>query len=180
MDADLERILITRETIAHRVRELAEDIAVTYRDRSRELVIVPILSGSLIFLADLIRCLPFKMRIGLMTTSSYPGATAESQGAKLIQPLSVDVRGQDVLVVDDILDTGSTLRLVGEHLRAHEPASVRNCVLLRKPSKAPADLRVDFLGFDIEDVFVVGFGLDYNNLYRNWPDIWVLRQDVYA
>jgi hypoxanthine phosphoribosyltransferase len=144
-------------------------------------VLVPILSGSIIFLADLMRHLPLRMRIGLVTTSSYTGPSTESGGAKLIQPLTnIDVEGRDVLVIDDILDTGGTLRLVTDHLRSKSPASVRSCVLLRKPDRAPADLAVDFIGFDVDDVFVIGYGLDYNDLYRNWPDIAVLRRELYA
>lgn len=159
---------------------MADQIAATYASDSEGLVIVPILSGSIIFLADLIRRLPFKMRIGLITVSSYAGATTASRGAKLQSPLNVDVAGKHVLLLDDILDTGGTLRMVRDQLVQLGPASLRLCVLLRKPARAPADLKVDFVGFDIEDSFVVGYGLDYNGLYRNWPDIAVLRQELYA
>ncbi|MCK6486202.1 MAG: hypoxanthine phosphoribosyltransferase [Phycisphaerae bacterium] len=180
MRDDIERTLISSEDLARRVRELADEIAATYAGRPDGLVIVPILSGSVIFLADLIRCMPFKMRVGLMAVSSYRGATTQSRGARVLQPLGIDITDRHVLVLDDILDTGNTLRLVVDQLKRQNPASLRVCVLLRKPNKAPKSLQVDFVGFDIEDVFVVGYGLDYNDLYRNWPGIGVLKRELYA
>lgn len=180
MEEDIERILISRERISSRVSELGSSISDTYRDCSGGLVIVPILAGSVIFLADLIRHLPFKMKIGLITVSSYRGATTSGGEPRLVQDLNLDIEGRHVLVVDDILDTGNTLRMVVSELRRRRPASVRVCVLLRKTAKAPADVEVDFVGFDIDDVFVVGYGLDYDDHYRNWPDIGVLRPELYA
>ncbi|MFQ5429619.1 MAG: hypoxanthine phosphoribosyltransferase [Phycisphaerae bacterium] len=179
MERDLARILISRDRIRRRVAEMAEDIARTYQDETRRLVIVPVLAGSIIFLADLIRQLPFKMHIGLMIMSRYRGKTTTGGDARIIQDLDTDIRDRDVLVVDDILDTGSTLRMVTTQLKQRHPASLRICTLLRKPAKAPKDLVADFVGFDIEDVFVVGYGLDYNDQYRNWPDIGVLKPELY-
>jgi hypoxanthine phosphoribosyltransferase len=179
MQGDIARILIPRERIAQRVGELAVDIGRTYAgDVDAGLTLVTILSGSLIFLADLIRCLPLRMKIGLITVSSYQGTKATS--ASILRQLNTDVAGRHVLVVDDILDTGGTLRLVREQLAAGRPKSIRTCVLLRKPSKAPPDVPADFVGFDIDDVFVVGYGLDYNDHYRNLPDIAVLRDELYS
>ena len=180
MRNDLARILIPRDQIKKRVKELAEDISRTYGDNSKGLVIVPVLAGSIIFLSDLIRYLPFKMKIGLLTMSSYRGATTTPGNARLVQDVDLDIKDRHVLVVDDILDTGNTLRVVMGLLKQREPASLRMCVLLRKTAKAPKDLTADFVGFDIEDVFVVGYGLDYNDHYRNWPDIGVLRPELYA
>ena len=180
MEQDLARILIPRERIERRVSELAQGIARTYGEEGEGLIIVPILAGSIIFLADLMRRLPFKMRIGLMTLSSYRGATTKTGGTHLVQDLSEDIAGRHVLIVDDILDSGGTLRSVREQLAPRKPASLRICVLLRKTGKAPKDLVPDFVGFDIDDVFVVGYGLDYDGHYRNWPDIGVLRPELYA
>jgi len=179
MEQDLARIIISRDTIQRRVRELAGEIVGAYGSDSQGLVIVPVLAGSLIFVADLIRCLPFKMSIGLVTISRYRGATTEGGEPRVLQDLSVDILDRHVLVVDDILDTGKTLRMVSRQLHERQPASLRICTLLRKPSKAPKDLVADFVGFDIEDVFVVGYGLDYDDHYRNWPDIGVLRPELY-
>lgn len=180
MPKDIERTLITGQQIARRVAELAEQIARTYEgmDQNR-LTLVPILSGSMIFAADLIRQLPMKMKIGLMAVSSYPGMSVTSRGPKLRQQLDVNVAGRHVLVVDDILDTGQTLGLVLEELGARKPASLRTCVLLRKAGRAPQGFVPDFVGFDIEDVFVVGYGLDYNDRYRSEPDIGVLRAGIW-
>lgn len=181
MESDIERILIPRERIAARVRAMAADIAAAYADDEEEgLTLVTVLSGSLIFLADLIRELPMRMKIGLITVSSYPGASTASQGVTVVHDTEMDVAGRHVLLVDDILDTGRTLRAVRERLAARRPKSLRTCVLLRKPTKAPADVPADFVGFDVEDVFVVGYGLDYNDLYRNFPDIGVLRRELYT
>lgn len=180
MENDLDRILLSRERIQHRVAELAAQIAETYRGTPTGVVIVPLLTGSIIFVADLIRCLPFKMHIGLMTVSRYRGATTSGGDTQIVQELSVDIRDRHVLVVDDILDTGNTIRTVRDQLSRHQPASLRICTLLRKPARAPKDLVPDFVGFDIEDVFVVGYGLDYNNQYRNLPDIAVLKPECYA
>jgi hypoxanthine phosphoribosyltransferase len=180
MKQDLERILVPRDRIQARVRELAREIGEVYGGDSQGLIIVPVLAGSIIFLADLIRFMPFKMKIGLMTISRYRGATTTGGELRLIQDLNLDIRGRHVLVVDDILDTGKTLRMVVNQLSTRGPASLRTCVLLRKPSKAPKDFTAEFVGFDIEDVFVVGYGLDYGDHYRNWPDIGVLRPELYA
>lgn len=181
MEADLERILISRDQIAERIRELGQEIAWTYEDEEEDgITIVTILSGALIFVSDLIRRLPFRMKIGLITVSSYHGATTESGGARISQDLNTQVAGRHVLLVDDILDTGGTLRLVRERLIQAGAKSIRVCVLLRKPSKAPSDLDVEFVGFDIEDKFVVGYGLDYDDHYRNLPDIGILRPELYA
>jgi len=178
IEADIDRILLHRDQIQARVRELARQIADTYRDLARGLSIVPILSGSIIFLADLIRHLPMKMKIALVQLSAYPGCTTTAREPKLVMGLSGDVRGRHVLVVDDILDSGKTLRLVHKMVMECEPASLRTAVLLRKPDKAPPDLVVDFIGFDIEDLFVVGYGLDYGDHYRNFPHIGVLRPEL--
>jgi hypoxanthine phosphoribosyltransferase len=180
MDGDIERILITDRELAQRVDEMAREIAAHYPAPDEGLVLVPILSGSIIFLADLIRLLPMKMKLGMITVSSYAGAVTESRGATLKMDLNVDIRDKHVLIIDDILDTGGTLRLVGEQLRRREPRSLRTAVLLRKPSKAPADVVADFVGFEIADEFVVGYGLDYNGYYRNYPNIAVLKPEHYA
>lgn len=178
MSEDIARILIPRERIAERVRQLGAEISQVYAgDIEAGLTLVTILSGSLIFLSDLIRCLPLRMKLGLITVSSYQGTKPTT--ASVVQQLNVDVTGRHVLLVDDILDTGGTLRLVRQQLAPVEPKSIRTCVLLRKPSKAPPDVPADFVGFDIEDHFVVGYGLDFNDHYRNLPDIAVLREEVY-
>lgn len=171
----MDRVLLRAEQIKQRVHELAEEIGKLYEGEPSGLTIVPILSGSIIFLADLIREMPMpRMRIALVQISSY-GQRATPGETKTLINLTGDIRGRHVLIVDDILDSGGTLRRVQSMLSAHKPASIRTAVLLRKPAKAPSDLKVDFIGFDIEDLFVVGYGLDYAGLYRNYPHIGVLK-----
>lgn len=179
MEGDIDRILIPQEEVARRVREMAGQIAACYPDEDTGLVLVPILAGSIIFLADLIRHLPMKMKLGMMTVSSYSGAVTASKDASLTRDLNIDITDQHVLVIDDILDTGKTLRLVGQRLRERQPRTLRTAVLLRKPSKAPSDVMADFVGFEIADEFVVGYGLDYDGHYRNYPHIAVLKPDRY-
>jgi len=169
---EVGRVLVARDAIARRVAELGRDIADVYAER--ELTIVAVLAGSLIFLADLIRHIPGRLRICLVSVSSYPGASTTSTGRPKLDPPPELPSGGDVLIVDDILDTGQTLDTLVRHVRP-QAASVRTCVLLKKKRKISPLLHPDFVGFDIGEEFVVGYGLDFDNLYRNLPDIRVLR-----
>jgi hypoxanthine phosphoribosyltransferase len=180
MQEDIDRVLIPRERIAGRIAELARQITADHSepDSADEITIVPVLTGAMIFCADLIREIPITMHIGLMTVSSYPGRSVASQGAQVIQQQLLNVRDRHVLLLDDILDTGSTLKLVTGILRESGAASVRTCVLLRKDRPSARSVQVDYVGFDIPDEFVVGYGLDYNNYYRNLPDIVTLKRSV--
>lgn len=178
MEADIERVLLNRERIAQRVDAMAGEIAAVYGPSRDGIVIVPVLTGALMFAADLIRRLPMRTQIHMMAASSYEGTTGTEP--RLLYGPGDLVGGRHVLIVDDILDSGRTLQRVIADLRQHGAASVRSCVLLRKPGKAVTGVSADFVGFDIEDVFVVGYGLDFNNWYRNWPDIAVLRPELYA
>ena len=180
MTSDLCRILLTSEQIHERIRALAAEIADTYRGQDTGLTLVPILSGSIIFTADLIRELPLKMKIALMQLSTYPGRSTTPQAPRVVMELNGDIRGRHVLLIDDILDTGRTLRAVQQLLRDRGPASLRTAVLLRKPAKAPPDVLADFVGFDVPDEFVVGYGLDYGDHYRNLPHIGVLKPELIA
>ncbi len=171
---NVSRIIISRDRIAARVKELARDISHCYKDN--EVMILPVLTGSVIFLADLIRHLPLMMRIDVVSVSSYPGASTVSQGPKFKIPLleTVGIVGRDILIVDDILDSGATLGALVDFVSARKPARVRTCVLLKKQRPdLPERMDADFIGFDIENEFVVGYGLDFNNLYRNLPDVCV-------
>ena len=179
MEADIDRVLIPQERIAARVAELAGQITADHTSGGEaEVTIIPILTGAMIFTADLIRQVPVPMQIGLLTVSSYPGRSLRTQGSQVLGQQLGDVRGRHLLLVDDILDSGGTLRLVTALLRDLGPASVRTCVLLRKPRPESADVHPDYVGFEIPDEFVVGYGLDYNNYYRNLPDIVTLKHEV--
>jgi hypoxanthine phosphoribosyltransferase len=182
MQRDIERILIDRDAIDLRVRSLAADIvrdaqAAAASDEP-DLVIMPVLTGSLIFVADLIRHMPVRLRLELVGVSSYPGKSIESKGASIRHDLPTTLAGRHILVVDDILDSGQTLDLVTRLVREQSPASLRSCVLLRKPGKAVVHVTPDYVGFDIPDEFVVGYGLDYDGYYRNYPQIASLRPEA--
>ncbi len=188
MPKRIERVLLDRETIARRVEELAHEIAedVTrhvgdihvHSDNSKSITLVPLLTGSVIFLADLIRHLPLMMRIRMLAVSSYPGKSTESQGVTIESALPDDLSDQHVIIIDDILDSGRTLAAVRQTLVARGAASVKACVLLRKMLPTALSVPVDYVGFDIEDAFVVGYGLDYDGYYRNLPDVVTLTQEA--
>jgi len=171
MNQDIDRVLIYQSDIQYRIEQLAEKIVAVYSDG---LVIVPIMSGAMIFVSDLIRQLPIKMRVDLVTVSSYQGTI----GSEPVMKKDIDdsITGKNVLVVDDILDTGRTLSLVAARLATHHPASIRTCVLLNRQNNKQD---VDWSCFDIGDEFVVGYGLDYNGYYRNYPHIAVLKPELY-
>lgn len=180
MQDDIDRILISQQDIARRVHEMAEQIC---HDLQKEgdpsgLTLVPLLTGAMIFCADLMRQMPLAMRIGMMTVSSYPGKATQTQGAVVVNNRLGEVRGRDVLLIDDILDSGNTLKLIKPMIEKMQPASLRTCVLLRKDRPSAQLVEVDYVGFDIPDEFVVGYGLDYNDLYRNLPEIVVLKPSV--
>jgi hypoxanthine phosphoribosyltransferase len=182
MHRDIERVLIPQRQIAGRVAELAALITADHSpprlQGNGELTIVPVLTGAMIFAGDLIRQVPIAMQIGLVAVSSYPGTSVSSQGAQVLAEQLGDLRGRHVLVVDDVLDSGNTIRLVQSVLREQGAASVRTCVLLRKDRPAAREVPVDYVGFDIPDVFVVGYGLDFDNYYRNLPDIVTLKSRI--
>jgi len=180
MNQDIDRVLIPSERIQARVREMAGEITSLYDPIEPELTLVPILSGSIIFLADLIRHLPLKMKLALVHVSTYPGRAMTAGDTRTILQPTGEIDGRHVLLIDDILDSGRTLRRVQGMIQELRPASLRTAVLLRKPAKAPSDVPVEFVGFDVDDLFVVGYGLDFDDHYRNFPHIGVLRREVTA
>ncbi len=183
-DRDFDRVLIPQARIADRVREMAAEIVADHTPPRMagddEVSIVPILTGAMIFAADLIRHMPIPMKIGLMTVSSYPGSAVRSQGATVLAQQLKHVAGRHVLLVDDILDSGETLKTVVPLLKEVGAATVKTAVLLRKDRPAARAVHADYVGFDIPDEFVVGYGLDYDDYYRNVPDIVTLKAEVIA
>jgi hypoxanthine phosphoribosyltransferase len=173
---ELASVLITQDQIAARVRRLSRDIQRDYA--GRDLVVVSLLNGTVMFLAELIRNLNLPLRLDFIGVSSYGGGTA-SRELVFTPELRLDVRGRDVLLVDDILDTGKTLAAVQRKLRALKPRRIRTCVLLDKPDRRIERVRADYVGFTIPNEFVVGYGLDYAERFRNLPFIAVLRSVVY-
>lgn len=173
---EIEQILITQEQLAARITEMTRQIEHDYQ--GRELVVVALLNGTVMFLADLVRHLELPLRLDFMGVSSY-GAGTESGELVFTKELRLDVANRDVLLVDDILDTGKTMNRVLAKLCVLRPRRIKTCVLLNKPSRRVEDITPDYVGFEIPDVFVVGYGLDYAERYRNLPFVGVLQPQVY-
>jgi hypoxanthine phosphoribosyltransferase len=173
---DVEKILITEAELAERVKDLAKQIEKDFT--GKEMVIVSLLNGTVMFLADLIRHLSLPLRLDFMGVSSY-GSGTESGELVFTKELRLDVRGRDVLLVDDILDTGKTLSRVLPKLRKLSPREIKVCVLLDKKERRVEKVQADYVGFAIPDLFVVGYGLDYAERFRNLPFVGVLKPEAY-
>ncbi len=177
--ADVGEVLLDEAQIAAKVAELGARIGADYGDR--RLTLVSVLKGSLPFMADLMRAIPAPVRIDLMEVSSYGGSATESSGlVRILKDLSASIEGEDVLIVEDIIDTGLTLNYLIRYLRGKNPRSLRICTLLDKPARRLVDIPVDYVGFTIPDQFVVGSGLDFGEYYRNLRFVGVLRPEVYT
>ena len=179
MDQDIDHILVSEEQLQNKVAELGAQISRDYE--GRDLLMVSILKGSVVFMADLMRAVKIPCGIDFMVVSSYGGANTMSTGlVKIVKDLDADLIGKDVLIVEDILDTGITLSHLLPVLRMRNPRSVRLCTILSKPSRRKAEIEPDYLGFEVPDEFVVGYGLDYDEKYRNLPYVGVLKPEVYS
>ena len=178
MREDMERILLTEKDIHARVEELGRQISKDFA--GKEPLFVGVLKGCFIFMADLIRSVDLHCTMDFMAVSSYGGGTSTSGNVKLLKDVSCNIKGRHVVILEDILDSGLTLKFVTEHLRAMEPASLKICTLLDKPERRKVDIFADYVGFTIPNEFVVGFGLDYQEFYRNLPFVGVLKPEVYS
>tara|TARA_B110000438_G_scaffold212048_1_gene204148 strand:- start:393 stop:953 length:561 start_codon:yes stop_codon:yes gene_type:complete len=174
---EVESVLIGETEIAARVRELAADIEIDFA--GKDLLVVALLTGTVPFLADLIRHIALPMRLDFMGVSSYGNNTAPGE-LVFTKELRLEACNRDVLLVDDILDTGRTLRAVIDKLNALQPRSLKTCVLLEKKSRRTETIPADYIGFEVPDEFVIGYGLDYAERYRNLPFIGVLKPEVYS
>jgi len=176
---DMAEILITEEELQARVAELGKAISVDYH--GNDLLAVCILRGAIIFLSDLTRQVTVPHEIDFMAVSSYGGTRTESSGVvRILMDLRADIGGRDVLIVEDIVDTGLTLTYIVDNLKTRRPASLRTCALLNKQARREVDISVDYIGFEIPDKFVVGYGLDYGEKYRNLPFVGVLKPELYT
>ena len=178
MMSDIKEVLITREEIQAKVQELAQRIARDYRDKDP--VLVGVLNGAFVFLSDLVRHLDLACTVDFVSWSSYGKDTSSSGVFRIMKDLETNVESKHVLVVEDIIDTGLTLHYLLDTIRARRPASVKVVALLDKPSRRKIQAKADYLGFQIPDAFVVGYGLDFAQRYRNLPFIGVLKPDIYA
>ena len=177
MQADIERVLFDEPTIRKLLDQMAAQITADYRDR--ELTVIAVLTGSLMFMSDLLRRIPLRLKLDCLNVVSYHGK-AQTSGNVTFKDMGVpDAAGRNVLILDDILDTGHTLSAVCEKLKAAKPRSLRVCVLLSKRKQRVRDVNSDYVGFEIEDEFVVGYGLDFMERYRNLPYIGVLRKELH-
>jgi hypoxanthine phosphoribosyltransferase len=176
MQSDIERVLFDEPAIHKRLDEMAAQITADYRER--QLTVIAVLTGSLMFLSDLLRRIPLPLRLDCLSVVSYHGKP-QTSGQVIFKDVDLpDVTDQDVLILDDILDTGHTLAAVREKLQTAEARSVRVCVLLSKRKQRARDVDADYVGFEIEDEFVVGYGLDFMERYRNLPYIGALRKKL--
>ena len=164
-------VMISAEEIHAKVKELGAQIDAHYANSDKELVLIGLLRGSVIFMADLCRAITKPHELDFMTVSSYGGSTVSSCDVRILKDLDGEIRGKDVLVVEDIIDSGNTLSKVLEILETRQPNSIQLCTLVSKPSRREIELDVKFLGFEVEDKFIVGYGLDYDQKYRHIPFI---------
>ena len=177
LEQDIERVLFTEQELKDRVAELAAQIDRGYA--GKEPMLISVLRGSFIFMADLARAIHLPCTVDFMAVSSYGSGTTSSGQVKITKDLSESIEGRDIIVVEDILDSGNTLSYLFRLLQARHPASVRLCTLLDKPSRRTKPITADYTGFAVDDLFVVGYGLDYAEKYRNLPYIGVLKPAVY-
>ena len=178
LDKDVERVLFSEEELKNRVAEIAAEITRDYA--GKEPLLVSVLRGSFVFMADLVRQINLPCTVDFMSVSSYGAGTSSSGQVKIIKDLSEQIEGKDLIVVEDILDSGNTLSYLLKILQARHPASVRLCTLLDKPSRRVKEVELHYAGFSIPDYFVVGYGLDYAERYRNLPYIGILKPEVYG
>ena len=177
MHKDVQEILLTEEQIQKRICEMGKQITNEYKGET--LLVVGILKGAIVFFSDLARKLDLDVEMDFMSVSSY-GSSAQSSGAaKLLKDLDYDIKGKNVLIVEDIIDTGLTLNYLVNSLEARNPKSLKTCCLLDKPSRRKTKFCPDYIGFEVPDEFLVGYGLDYASKYRNLPYIGVLKANIY-
>lgn len=176
---DIDHILISEAQLQQRITKMVREIEAAY-GTEEDLLLICVLKGGYIFLSDLSRALQRPHQIDFMGISSYGGGTKSSGAVQIIMDLKQPLNGRNVLIVEDIIDSGHTLSYLRQTLLARQPASLKICTLLNKPSRREVDVTVDYIGFDIPDEFVVGYGLDFDELYRNLPFIAVLKPEVFA
>ncbi len=177
MEKDLESVLLSEEKIEEILSRLGKAISEDYKDKN--LLLVSVLKGSIVFMADLMRKIDVECKIDFMAVSSYGSGTESSGSVKIIKDLDIDLAGYDLLIVEDILDSGNTLYSLKKLLLDRNPNSIKICTFLDKPSRRTADIKADYVGAEIPDEFVVGYGLDFNEKYRNLPCLGILKRSVY-
>lgn len=177
MQEDIEKVLFSVSELEARIEELGQQITKDYTGKN--LTVIGILKGSNIFTSDLVRKINLPLKMDFMAVSSYGNATTSSGVVKIMKDLDHDIEGEDLLIVEDIVDSGLTLRYLKDILMARNPKSVRICTLLDKPARRKQEVEVDYKGFEVPDEFIVGYGIDYAERYRNLPFVGILKRDIY-
>ena len=177
MQDKIEKVLITETQIQQKVKELGEAITRDYKGKN--LVVIGVLKGAVLFMSDLVRNVKLPLTIDFIAVSSYGSSTQTSGVVRILKDLDRNIENMDVLIVEDIIDSGLTLSYLYENLKSRRPKSISICTLLDKPERRKAEVKVDYIGFIIEDEFVVGYGLDFSEKYRNLSEICVLKQEEY-
>lgn len=177
MRDDIQEILISEEEIANKIASIGKQISADYKDKN--LLMVGVLKGSVVFMADLMRAIDVHARIDFMSVSSYGSGVKTSGVVKIVKDLDIPLEGYDLLLVEDILDSGMTLSYLRQMLSERKPASIKIATLLDKPERRMVDIKPDYVCFAVPDEFVVGYGLDYDERYRNLPFVGVLKPEVY-
>ena len=179
MHDDIERVLFTQEELREKVAAMGKKISEDYQNASEDVFCVGILKGAVVFYTDLVRSISLPVQFDFMIASSYGNETSTSGSVKLLKDLDYDVEGKHLIIIEDIIDSGTTMQYLMRILRERRPKSIKLCALLSKPSRRTADVHIDYLGAEVPDEFLVGYGLDYAEKYRNLPYIGVLRRSVY-
>ena len=179
-DADIDRVIISEEQIREKTEELAKQVAADYADADGGILLVCVLKGAVMFMTDLARALPVPVQLEFMAVSSYGSATSSSGVVRILKDLDRDITGRNVVIVEDIVDSGLTLSWLMANLGSREPKSLKVAALLRKPGAAKVEIDASYVGFDIPSEFVIGYGLDYDQKYRNLPFVGTLASHVYS
>ncbi len=177
MENDISRVVISKEQIKERLDILSKSLLECYK--GKDWTIIAVLNGSLVFLSDLIRLMPYPMRLNTISASTYGDSTVPKGETVLLSPIKADIEGRDVLIIDDVIDTGATLRKVVDDTWKYKPNSVKTCVLLNRPDRRLTDYEPDYSSFEIGNDYVVGYGLDFDNKYRNLPFIGALKPEIF-
>jgi len=177
MKNDVKEILYSPEELAGRIKEIGEKISIDYK--GKDLVLIGVLKGSVMFMADLMKAISIPCSMDFMAVSSYGNSTTTSGVVRILKDLDDEIEGKDVLIIEDIIDSGITLKYLMEYLRGRKPESIEIACLLNKPERRRVELKAKYIGFDVPDFFLVGFGLDYAQKYRNLPYIAILKEEIY-
>ena len=180
MKDDIAKVYFTEKELQAKVRELGRQITEDYKDAKEDIYCVGILKGASVFYTDLVRAIDLPVRFDFMIASSYDNGTSTTGSVKLLKDLDYDIEGKHLIVIEDIIDSGTTMSYLLKYFEHRKPASVKLCALLSKPSRRTAEVAIDYCGFEVPDEFLVGYGLDYAEIYRNLPYIGVLKPEVYA